>query len=88
MGYQNGQRPDYFDDRETLRLSGIDKPDEEIYQDYLRWLLTDCQTDLTDLIEDIRRAKSPEELIEAIRFIKGTLLQYEKEVYPSSLDEE
>ena len=88
MGYQNGQRPDYFDSREDYRLSGIDKPDKEVYADYLQSLLFDCQADLTDLIEDIKRSKSSEELIEAVRFIKATLLEYEREVYPASPDED
>ena len=88
MGYQNGQRPDYFDSREDYRLSGIDKPDKEVYAFYLQLLLFDCQADLTDLIEDIKRSKSSEELIEAVRFIKATLLEYEREVYPASPDED
>ena len=83
MGYQEKQRPDYFDMRECLRLSGIDRPDEEIRKDYKLYLLADIQADLTDLIEEVKtRSMSKEELLYALSFIKDTLRQYEKEAYP------
>jgi hypothetical protein len=88
MGYQNKARPDYFEMREDFRLSGIDKSDKEIREEYREWLLADASADLTDLIEDIRLGKSKEDLIENIRFIKATLLEYRREVYPASPDED
>jgi len=89
MGYQEKQRPDYFDMREGLRLSGIDKPDEEIRKDYKLYLLADIQADLTDLIEEVKtRSMSKEELLYALSFIKDTLRQYHKEAYPKEDDDE
>ena len=61
---------------------------QQFLQEYLQWLLTDANIDLTDLIEDIRLGKSQEQLIENIRFIKATLNQYMKEVYPAPPEED
>ena len=91
MGYQEKQRPDYFDMREALRLSGIDKPDEEIRKDCKLYLLADIQADLTDLImeiEDSFNSMTQRELLFALQFIKDTLRQYEKEAYPKEDDDE
>ena len=89
MGYQEKQRQDYFDMREALRLSGIDRPDEEIRKDYKLYLLADIQFDLTDLIEEVKtRSMSKEELLYALSFIEDTLRQYEKEAYPKEDDDE
>ena len=89
MGYQEKQRQDYFDMREALRLSGIDRPDEEIRKDCKLYLLADIQADLTDLIEEVKtRSMSKEELLYALSFIKDTLRQYEKEAYPKEDDDE
>ena len=89
MGYQDNTRPDYFDMREALRLSGIDRPDAELSKDYKLNLLADAQFDLTDLIEEVKtRSMSKEELTFALSFIKDTLRQYEKEAYPKEDDDE
>ena len=89
MGYQDNTRPDYFDMREALRLSGIDRPDAELVKQYKLYLLADIQADLTDLIEEVKtRSMSKEELTFALSFIKDTLRQYEKEAYPPEEDDD
>lgn len=88
MGYQNNERPDYEGVKKEMLWDFPHMTDEEIRQEYLQWLLTDANIDLTDLIEDIRLGKSQEQLIENIRFIKATLNQYMKEVYPAPPEED
>jgi hypothetical protein len=88
MGYQNGERPDFEGVKEGMRWDYPHMTDEEIRQEYRQWLLTDANMDLTDLIEDIRLGKSQEQLIENIRFIKATIVEYMREVYPAPPEED
>ncbi len=85
MGYQNKTRPDYFDLREALYLSSVDKSEQELSEKYRRYLLSDAQFDLSDLImeiEDNFNSITKKELLFALEFISDTLRQYEREVYP------
>jgi hypothetical protein len=85
MGYQNKTRPDYFDLREALYLSSVDKSEQELSEKYRRNLLSDAQFDLSDLImeiEDNFNSITKKELLFALEFISDTLRQYEREVYP------
>jgi hypothetical protein len=88
MGYQNDGRPDYDELKKALLWDFPFMTDEEIRQEYRQWLLTDAQMDLTDLINDIKLGKSQADLIENIQFIKATILQYTREVYPAPPEEE
>lgn len=85
MGYQNKTRPDYFNLREALYLSSVDKSEQKLSEKYRRNLLSDAQFDLSDLIMEIKdnfNSMTQKELLFALEFIRDTLRQYEREVYP------
>lgn len=91
MGYQNKTRPDYFDLREALYLSSIDKSEQELSEEYRRNLLSDAQFDLSDLIMEIKdnfNSMTQKELLFALEFISDTLRQYERELYKDNSNDE
>ena len=91
MGYQNKTRPDYFDLREALYLSSIDKSEQELSEKYRRNLLSDAQFDLSDLIMEIKdnfNSMTKKELLFALEFIRDTLHQYERELYKDNSNDE
>jgi len=91
MGYQNKTRPDYFDLREALYLSSVDKSEQELSEKYRRNLLSDAQFDLSDLIMEIKdnfNSMTQKELLFALEFISDTLRQYERELYKDNSNDE
>jgi hypothetical protein len=91
MGYQNKTRPDYFDLREALYLSSVDKSEQELSEKYRRNLLSDAKFDLSDLIMEIKdnfNSMTQKELLFALEFISDTLRQYERELYKDNSNDE
>ena len=91
MGYQNKTRPDYFDLREALYLSSVDKSEHELSEKYRRNLLSDAQFDLSDLIMEIKdnfNSMTQKELLFALEFISDTIRQYERELYKDNSNDE
>lgn len=51
-------------------------------------LLVDARIDLTDIQYWINEGGNPKDIIEAIKFIKETLLEYQRAVYPRNKGED